>query len=146
MNEKLDKIYEEADRDGKLVAVVKYPYRKPEVIAIDKDYKNIQEIVGGTFDVADLPDIEDVFGFCNDEGLLIGLEPNFYRPAWKDGIVGPTVFFGAGDDGESVSLSREQVKKVTDYLTAHSVRDKAEFYANIKTDFLYYKPKSVAEM
>lgn len=146
MNEKLDKIYEEADRDGKLVAVVKYPYEKPETVAITKGLETLQGIVGGYITAADLPDMDDVYGFCNDEGLLIGLEPNFYRPVWKDGIVGPAVFLGAGDEGESVSLSREQVKKVTDYLNAHSVRNKSEFYVNIKTDFLYYKPKTVAEM
>lgn len=146
MNAKLDTVFEEADRDGKLVAVIKYPYEKPQAVAIEKGYKNIQTLVGGCFDVADLPDMDDVHGFCNDEGLLIGLEPNFYRPAWKDAIVGPAVFLGAGDDGESVSLSRAQVKKVTDYLNAHSVKDYGEFYMNVKTDFAYYKPKSVAEM
>ena len=32
----LNEIYEQAEREDKLVAVVKYPYQKPEVIAIDK--------------------------------------------------------------------------------------------------------------
>ena len=40
----------------------------------------------------------------------------------------------------------EQVKKITTFLTANSVKDYGEFYRNVKTDFAYYKPKSVPEM
>ena len=80
------------------------------------------------------------------KGLLIGMEPNFYRPEWKDAIVGPAVFFSSGADGSSESLSREQVKTITDYLNANSVKSYGEFYANVKTDFAFYKPKAVPEM
>lgn len=106
----------------------------------------IQEVVNGNIDVVYLPDIEDIHGFCNDEGLLIGMEPNFYRPEWKDAIVGPAVFFNSGADGSSDSLSREQVKTIMDYLNANSVKSYGEFYANIQTDFAFYKPKAVPEM
>lgn len=85
---KLDKIYEQAQAEDKIVAVVKFPYQKPEVVAIGKGLSPIQEVVNGSIDVVYLPDIEDIHGFCNDEGLLIGMEPNFYRPEWKDAIVG----------------------------------------------------------
>lgn len=145
-NEQLNEIFEEAERNGKLVAVVKYPYERPEAVAINKGLEPLQNIVGGMITGADLPDINGVFGFCNDEGLLIGLEPNFYRPEWKDAIVGPAVFLGASDDGESISLSREQVKKVTEYLDTHRVNDFGEFYMNIQTDFSHYKPKKQAAM
>ena len=97
----LNEIYEQAEREDKLVAVVKYPYQKPEVIAIDKGLAPIQKTVGGNIDVVYLPDIDDVHGFCNDEGLFIGMEPNFYRPEYKDAIVGPAIFFGSGCDGGS---------------------------------------------
>ncbi len=143
---KLDKIYEQAQAEDKIVAVVKFPYQKPEVVAIGKGLSPIQEVVNGNIDVVYLPDIEDIHGFCNDEGLLIGMEPNFYRPEWKDAIVGPAVFFSSGADGSSESLSREQVKTITDYLNANSVKSYGEFYANVKTDFAFYKPKAVPEM
>ena len=142
----MEDIFEQAENENKIVAVVKYPYQKSEVIAIDKGLSPIQKIVGGNIDSVYLPNIEDVHGFCNDEGLLIGLEPNFYRPEWKDAIVGPAIFFSSGDDGGSESLSREQVKKITDFLTANSVKDYGEFYRNVKTDFACYKPKTVPEM
>ena len=139
-------VFEQAESENKLVAVVKYPYQKPEVIAIGKGLALIQKIVGGHIDSVYLPGIDDIHGFCNDEGLFIGMEPNFYRPEWKDAIVGPAIFFGSGYDGGSESLSREQVKKVTNFLTANGVKDYGEFYMNVKTDFACYKPKSVHEM
>lgn len=138
----LNEIYEQAEREDKLVAVVKYPYQKPEVIAIDKGLAPIQKTVGGHIDAVYLPGIDDVHGFCNDEGLFIGMEPNFYRPEYKDAIVGPAIFFGSGYDGGSESLSCEQVKKVTNFLTANNVKDYGEFYRNIKTDFACYKPRN----
>lgn len=132
--------------DDKIIAVVKYPFQKPETIALEKGLKPLQKIVGGSIDAADLPDIEDVFGYCNDEGLLIGLEPNIYRPEWKDAIVGPIVFTGAGDDGNSISLTLEQVKEVTEYLNVNSVADFGEFLFNVETEFKHYKSKKQAEM
>ena len=142
----LNEIYEQAERENKIVAVVKYPYQKPEAVAIDKGLAPIQKTVGGHIDAVYLPGIDDVHGFCNEEGLFIGMEPNFYRPEYKDAIVGPAVFFSSGYDGCSESRSREQVKKITNFLTANSVKDYGEFYRNVKTDFAYYKPKTVPEM
>ena len=84
----------------KIVAVVKEPYKKAQVVNIDDDLKTLQNIVGGCIAAGDLPNMEDIYGFCNDEGLLIGLEPNVYRPQWKDALFGPLVFVGAGDEGQ----------------------------------------------
>ena len=105
----------------------------------------MQELVGGTITAADLPDMDEVYGYCNDEGLLIGLEPNFYRPEYKDAIVGTAVFVG-GDNGRSVSLSSEQAKKIVGYLEKNSVNDLGEFVFNVKTNFAFYKPKSASCM
>lgn len=130
----------------KITAVVKYPYEKPQTIALEKGIKPLQEIVGGLITSAYLPDIEGVVGFAHDEGLLIGLDPNIYRPEYKDALVGPLVFVGMGDEGESISLTPEQVKEVTDYLEQNSVRDFGEFFYHIETGFAHYKPKKQAEM
>lgn len=132
--------------DDKIIAVIKKPYQKPETVTIDKGLKPIQEIVGGCIDVVYLPNIDDIHGFCNDEGLLIGMEPNFYRPDFGDAIVGPAVFMASGEDGESESLSPEQVKRITEYLEANSVKDFSEFLYHINTGFEHYKPKSQPTM
>ncbi len=127
--------------DDKIVAVIKKPYQKPETVTIDKGLKPLQEIVNGCIDVVYLPNIDDIHGFCNDEGLLIGMEPNFYRPDFGDAIVGPAVFMASGADGDSVSLSPEQVKRITTYLEENSVKDFGEFLYNINSGFEHYKPK-----
>lgn len=132
--------------DDKIIAVIKKPYQKPETVTIDKGLKPLQEIVGGDIDVVYLPNIDDIHGFCNDEGLLIGMEPNFYRPDYGDAIVGPTVFMASGEGGESESLSPEQVKRITEYLEANSVKDFSEFLYHINTGFEHYKPKSASCM
>lgn len=132
--------------DEELIAVVKYPYEKPKTVALKKGLKPLQEIVGGIIDAADLPGIEGVYGFANDEGLLIGLEPNIYRPEYKDALVGPLVFVGAGNDGEDVSLTTEQVKLVTEYLETNSVKDFGEFIYHVETEFAHYKPRQQVQM
>ena len=123
----------------KIVAVVKEPYKKAQVVNIDDDLKTLQKIVGGCIAAGDLPNMEDIYGFCNDEGLLIGLEPNVYRPQWKDALFGPLVFVGAGDEGESVSLTKEQVDAIMKYCEENSVKNFAEMYTHIQTGFKHYK-------
>ena len=46
----MEDIFEQAENENKIVAVVKYPYQKSEVIAIDKGLSPIQKIVGGNID------------------------------------------------------------------------------------------------
>lgn len=132
--------------EDKLIAVVKYPYQKPQVVALEKGLKPLQEIVGGMIDAADLPGIEGVYGYANDEGLLIGLEPNIYRPEYEDALVGPLVFVGANYDGDDVSLTPEQAKQVTEYLEKNSVHDFGEFLYHVETSFAHYKPKTQIAM
>ena len=123
----------------KIVAVVKEPYKKAHVVNIDDDLKTLQNIVGGCIAAGDLPNMEDIYGFCNDEGLLIGLEPNVYRPQWKDALFGPLVFVGAGDEGESVSLKEEQINRLMEYFQKHSVNSFGEMYTHVQTGFKHYK-------
>lgn len=132
--------------NNKITAIIKYPYKKPQTIELEKGLKALQDIVGGMITAADLPNFEDVYGFANDEGLFIGLDPNIYRPEYKDALVGPLVFVGANNEGDSISLTPEQIKKVTDYLEANSATDFGEFFYHVKTNFAHYKPKKQAEM
>lgn len=132
--------------EDKLIAVVKYPYEKPQIVALEKGLKPLQEIIGGMITGADLPGIEGVYGFAHDEGLLIGLEPNIYRPEYGDALVGPLVFTGANIKGNNISLTPEQAKKVTAYIDANSVNDFGEFIYHVETGFAYYKPKKQIAM
>ena len=132
--------------DGKITAVVKNPNKRPQIVEIDNTLEALQDIVGGLITSADLPNMYDVWGFCNDEGLLIGLQPNIFRPEYGDGVVGPIVFVGGGEDGESKSLTSEQIKRVTTYLEENSVKDFEEFCRYITTGFENYKPKKQMSM
>ena len=47
----------------KIVAVVKEPYKKAQVVNIDDDLKTLQNIVGGCIAAGDLPNMEDYLRF-----------------------------------------------------------------------------------
>lgn len=134
------------EKTNKILAVIKNPYCKPEKVLIEPGLSTLQNLVKGIVEGVSLPKINDVFGYCNDEGLLIGLEPNFYRPEWKDAIFGPVVFVGAGEEGDNVSLTDEQAKKIIDYLERNSVKDFGEFFYHIETRFEHYPIEKEAEL
>lgn len=131
---------------NKITAMVKHPYRQAEVVEIDNNLDELQQIVGGYIEAVNLPNVRNVTGFVNDEGLLIGLEPNIYRPEFKDAFVGPIVFVGDGKNGDSVSLTDGQIKNITNYLKANSVKNFTDFLINIETDFAHYRPNVQTEM
>lgn len=127
--------------ENKILAVIKEPYQKSRTEYIEKGVDTLQKIVQGTITTAYLPDMDDIHGYCNDEGLFIGMQPNIYRPEYGDGIVGPLVFVGGDGWGNDVDLTPEQVKKVTDYLEQNHVANRFEFIHHIQTGFADYKPK-----
>ena len=47
--------------------------------------------------------------YCNEEGKLKGLAPNFILPEIRDIIVGPCVLVGEDDTGEVTELSQEEL-------------------------------------
>ncbi len=132
--------------ENKILAVIKEPFQKPRTEYIEKGLDTLQGIVHGTISSAYLPNMDNIFGYCNDEGLLLGMPPNIYRPEYGDGIVGPVVFVGDDGYGGDASLTPEQVKKVTDYLEQNHVASYNEFVHHIQTGFSDYKPKQQSTM
>lgn len=100
----------------KIVAVVKEPGGAAKIKTIDNTLKSFQEIVGGYIECIPFPGIEELDIFLNEEGKLIGLNPNIYLREYKDIIVG--TFFVVGNDGEgdAISLTEEQIEKVREYI------------------------------
>lgn len=90
--------------------IVVEPHKEPYLANIPDDYKTFQKIVNGTFEC--LYPEQDTIIFCNDEAKLIGLEGN--RKIGVDIIAG--TFFVAGDDheGETISLTDEQIEKYSE--------------------------------
>ncbi len=80
-------------------------------------YKDIQAVVGGTFDVVCSHSGETSF-WVNDESKLNGMDPNFVatkilwhlNPAFdgKDYLAGPVLITGGADyEGETLGIGRE---------------------------------------
>lgn len=80
------------------------PGKKLEVREIKGDLASLQEVVGGYIERVPIS-ARGVNLICNEEGLLLGLEPNIM------GLVG-TIFW-VGDDGEDFcSLTDKQIDAI----------------------------------
>lgn len=86
------------------------PGKAPEVTEIDNELRTMQEMVDGYIQIVPLDG--DACLVCNEEGKLIGLEPN--RIVGCDVIVG--TFFIAGDDGgeDLCSLREDQIAEYSE--------------------------------
>ena len=84
--------------------VVKNAGEKPVVKEIKGELNEMQEIVGGYIEAFHVMD--DILCVCNEEGKLIGLQPNFVL--MNDVVVGNVFFVSAGEE-DFESLNNEQI-------------------------------------
>lgn len=68
---------------------------------------------------AEALDAAGVTCWANDEGLLIGQAPNLL--VYGQPIVGPVVFTGHDDEGETVGLTEAQEKAVAAFLKTNTL-------------------------
>lgn len=93
------------------------------------DLKSIQTAVGGLIDVVtrQMPDGTVVVGYVHDEGLLLGLETNWFASAFFEReLVGPCVVLGGtspnGDyDGDDYDLPERMFQFLTNQFTQHVI-------------------------
>jgi hypothetical protein len=93
------------------------------------DLKSIQTAVGGLIDVVtrQMPDGSVVVGYVHDEGLLLGMETNWFASAFFEReLVGPCVVLGgtspSGDyDGDDYDLPERMFQFLTNQFTQHVV-------------------------
>lgn len=108
------------------VLIVK-PEEKPYVEEIENGLESMQEIVGGYIEMIDLDEKTSLV--CNEEGKIQGLEGN--RRIGRDIIAGTFFLCGFNEDGESVSLTDDQISKYyeifkePEYFTQEEVEDSA---------------------
>ncbi len=88
------------------------PKKKPEICLLKNDLKSLQEAVGGLIEIISL-DV-GVALLCNEEGKLIGLEPN--RRLGSDIIVGTFYVLGDDENGVLKSLSEEDAEYYAEYF------------------------------
>lgn len=87
------------------ILIVK-PNEEPHQIKIQHTLQDMQNIVGGLVEYVELEHNVDLI--CNDEGKLLSLELN--RLVGNDVIAG-TFFIAGQHNGDTISLSRKQIKK-----------------------------------
>jgi len=103
------------------------PQIRPYVAEIEEGLKPMQEIVGGSIEMVDLDDNTSLV--CNEEGKIRGLEGN--RRIGRDIIAGTFFLCGFNEDGESISLTDEQISKYyerfrePEYYSQEEVEDSA---------------------
>lgn len=83
------------------------PHKRPYVKDIEHTLENLQEIVGGYIEV--LYPFDDVAIVANEEGLLIGLEPN--RAVERYGIIFGTFFICGLTEDDFTGLIDEQIEQ-----------------------------------
>lgn len=98
--------------DKTIRVVIKSPGHSPVVREIPNTLKAIQTIVEGYIQVIS-SEYQDCLIILNEEGKLMGLDPNFMFCG--DLLVGTVVFVGDGGD-DFISLTDEQVDLIMNDL------------------------------
>jgi hypothetical protein len=98
--------------------VIMRPGQPPEVDSISDGLSGLQNVVGGWIEQAGMLSLStkrQVVLYCNEEGKLRGLEPNFTR---RDGevIVGPVVAVRLDEHGNEIAMTLEEAADVSKQL------------------------------
>ena len=81
--------------------IYKEPGKGPQIRTIDNSLGGFQGLVGGYIQVVNVE--SDVALICNEEGKLLGLDPNIYINGIGDTVVGPVILAGRkGEDFISI--------------------------------------------
>lgn len=89
-------------------AILKKPYKNPEVIDIDNRLEALQQAVGGYIETLQLG--HNVVLICDEEGKLKGYEPNIELR--NDFVVGDVLFVQHDDEGEFTDISEKNIAMI----------------------------------
>lgn len=84
---------------------------------IENTLESMQEIVGGWIEHISVESLGSIDMWGNDEAKLIGLEPTIaltYKGKIYDVVCGNVVFLRHDDEGESISLTDDDIKFIED--------------------------------
>ena len=109
-------------QDKTLTIVMKAPDSEPEIHYIKDDFRAMQEIVGGHFEVVPKRYGDGVVICCNEEGKLLGLKENVVllnsEGVQVDILVG--TIFAIGTDYKNsnfISLTEKQIDTFIEYFS-----------------------------
>lgn len=116
--------------ENRIRVLVVEPNKEPYPAEVENKLETFQQLVGGLIEGVYF-DEDNVCGYCNDEGKLIGLPGN--RHYCGDILCGNLVILGSDDEGGNVSLTDEQIEKYTEMfkepevISDNEVRDSCSF-------------------
>ncbi|WP_295091923.1 DUF3846 domain-containing protein [Ruminococcus sp.] len=87
------------------------PHKRPYIKDIDHTLENLQEVVGGYIQAL-YPFDDDAAVICNEEGLLMDLEPN--RIVDRYGVIFGTFFICGLTEDDFKGLTDEQIEQYTE--------------------------------
>ena len=120
----------------KIRVLIIEPNKEPRQARIEHNLKTLQEVVGGLIEYVELEYNVDLI--CNEEGKLDNLELNRSIP---NDIIAGTFIVAGQHEGETISLSRKQIKKYKKRFRLENDRDIIEFVKATVGDsekLLYY--------
>lgn len=107
-------------KDKHLLALIKEPRKKPYRAAIENSLKAFQDKVGGNIECFAIA--EDLTIICNEEGKLLGLEPNVEM--FGEQFVGTIILIGVDEDDPSefddLILTEKQLRRLLPQLWGES--------------------------
>lgn len=120
----------------KFIRVLKVePNKPPEEVTLKNDLADLQTAVGGLIEFLSLDSSKGIDLMCNEEGKLIGLEPN--RRIGDDVIVGTFYILKCNRNGESCSLNDEDIAKYKKRFAEPEHITKEEVEATLRFGFKF---------
>lgn len=103
------------------IAVLGLRVNEPlKVEVIENELKALQDYVGGIIEIVRIR--EDIGFICDGNGKIFNKEPNFLLNRFRDYIVGDVLFVALTEDGDTVSLTKEQMNFVENFLRDETIR------------------------
>lgn len=113
------------------------PGREPRLVHLTNDLSALQTAVSVGADYVGLIEIiplnDDMCILCNEEGKLIGLEPN--RRLWSDVLCGVFYVTGQDNEGNLCSLTAKQMEYAKAFFAAPEKISQEEAEATLITGF-----------
>ena len=120
----------------KFIRVLKVePNKPPEEVTLKNDLADLQNAVGGLIEFLSLDSSKGIDLMCNEEGKLMGLEPN--RRVGSDVIVGTFYILRCNRNGESCSLNDEDIAKYKKRFAEPEHITKEEVEATLRFGFKF---------
>ncbi len=103
------------------IAVLGLRVNEPlKIEVIENELKALQDYVGGIIEIVRIR--EDIGFICDGNGKIFNKEPNFLLDRYRDVIVGDVLFVALTEDGDTKSLTREQMNFVENFLRDETIR------------------------